>query len=340
MDTIKEKIIFALEKLPLDMRDYSHHKRFGTLGASMLPTGDFTVYDSLKYTIVKGDNLSMICSRFGYSVSEIMSVNSNIISPNKIYAGQILTLPARKQMILNQWDLDFCTAFTTSELQYLLYGIPFDPLYQMAKIKQIRGEYKSYGANLRDECNSIVKYGSLPLVLGPYTRNGSIGDKPRDFLANWINWPLALDTKSSKYKDLSYFTVDGPYDMFDNIRSCLQIHRQERRAVSFGLFWHNEWTEASEGIISDIMPTGTAGGGHNMAIIGQKTIDGKLYLIFQQSWSDRAGDNGVYYFPRSIVDQLSLQGYGAYTFSRIDNSGLKSSNWLMGLLTSIFNHNA
>ena len=335
---LKNKIIYALEKLPTDLRDFSHHKNFGTLGASQLPVNDFTIYDSFQYTVVRGDTLSAIAYRFGFSLSQILIANPKITDPNKIYVGETITIPERPRMILNQLDLDFCTAFTTAELQYALFGVPIDPLYQMAKIKEIRGEYTQYGASLRDACASAVTYGSLPLVLGPYTHNGSATDKTRDFLANWLNWPIGLDKTALKYKDMSYFTVDGIYDVFDNIRSMLQIHLQERRGVTFGLYWHDEWTEAPGGVIPIIMPTDTPGGPHDMAVIGQKTINGVLYLVFQQTWGLTAGDNGRYYFPREIVDLCSREGYGAFILSRIDKSGVTGFGWLVGLITSLFNH--
>lgn len=337
MDT-KQKIIFALEKLPIDTRDYSHHRNFGTLGASQLPTKDFTIYDSFQYTIAWGDTISKIASKFSSLIYEILQANPSIKNIDKIRSGQVITIPAREIKILNQLDLDFCTGFTTAELQKAIFAGDVDPFYQFAKIKQIRGEYKSWGANLRDACMSVIKYGSLPAMFAPYTYStGGVNDKTRDFLANWANYPMALDEKASKNKDLGFFTVDGSYDVFDNIRSTLYMHRHERRAVTIGLFWHNEWTEAPNGIIPSTMPIANYGGGHDMAIIGQKTINGVIYLVFQQSWGATAGDRGFYYFPRNIVNQTALLGYGAFTFSRFQKSTLGSiADWFRGLLDLFF----
>lgn len=327
----------GLLKLPFDPRDFSHHDHFGSLGISQLPDHDFTVYESFKYIVQKGDTLSLLASKFGCTIKSIVDANG-IKNPNLIFINQILTIPERAKIFLNQLNLDFCTAFTTVELQYLIFGNSFDPLWQMAKIKQIIGNYSSYGASLRDAASSVVKFGSLLNHSSPYTYNGTLGDKTRDFLANWANYPKDFDKSAQKYKDLSYFSIDGSLDSFDNIRSALYQHRQQRQAVSFGLGWHPEWTEADKGIIPDIMPN-SQGEGHNMAIIGQKTINGKLYLVFQQSWGVNAGDGGLYYFPRSIVNKLYTEGYGAFIFSRYDASGLKSPSFigsLLEFLTSIF----
>ena len=334
MDT-KPQIIFGLHKLPVDPRDYSHHNNFGTLGASQLPTKDFTIYDAFQYTIIWGDTISKIANKFSSIIHEILQANPKIQNIDKIKSGQVIFIPSREVKILNQLDLDFCTAFTTAELQKAIFAGDVDPFYQFAKIKQLRGEYASYGANLRDACMSVIKFGSLPALFAPYTYGDSNG-KTRDFLANWVNYPIALDDKASKNKDLGFFNVDGTGDVFDNIRSTLYMHRTERRAVTFGLFWHNEWTEAPNGIIPSVMPSTMNGGGHDMAVVGQKTINGVIYLIFQQSWGPTAGDKGFYYFPRDIVNQTATLGYGCYTFSRFQKSAIVGFfERIIGLLTSI-----
>lgn len=332
---LKSKIRFDLEKLPIDIRDRSHDKKFGTLGAPQIPSVDFTIYDPFLYTIQWGDTLSKLSRKFGVTMADLLFANPKIVDPNKIYTGQTIQVPARNFSIQNQLDLDFCVAFTTVELQDAVWGVVNDPLYQFAKIKQIRGEYTGYGANLRDGMNSIIKFGSLPLLNSPYVYNESPQSKTRDFLANWRNWPIGLDSIAQKEEDLSYFALDGSNDTFDNIRSTLWLHRQERRAVSFGLFWHEEWTEAPGGIIPNLMPSSSNGGAHDMAVVGQKTINGVMYLVFQQSWGSTAGNYGFYYFPRNIINLCFNEGYGAFSFSNQDKSGLTGMNVMTSIATLI-----
>lgn len=325
---------YGLNKLVEDLRDFSHHDTFGTIDATQLPIQDFTIYDQLQYTIKWGDTLNKIASYFNISTNIIGIYNQKIQNANKIYAGQVITIPARQNTILNQTDLDFCTAFATVELQNAIWGTQFDPYYQMAKIKQISGNISGYGASLRDAATSVVKYGSIPLKMAPYSYPG---DKTRDFLANAQNYPVGLDLSASKEKDLSYFALDGTGDTFDNIRSALWTHRLERRAVTFGLFWHEAWTEAVGGIISDLMPNDSIGGGHDMAYVGQKTINNEVYIVGQQTWGPSAGDNGFYYFPRSIVNACFNEGYGAYLFSNKDASGLKTAGGFLTAIATFFN---
>lgn len=48
------------------------------------------------YRIASGDTLSKIAARHGTSVSDLMASNTQIKDPNKIYAGQSLTIPTTK----------------------------------------------------------------------------------------------------------------------------------------------------------------------------------------------------------------------------------------------------
>lgn len=50
-----------------------------------------TIVDNKTYTVVSGDNLSSIASRYGITVQEICRIN-NISNPNLIYPGQVLKL--------------------------------------------------------------------------------------------------------------------------------------------------------------------------------------------------------------------------------------------------------
>ncbi len=49
------------------------------------------------YTVRRGDTLNRIASRFGVSDGAILRVNPQIKNPNRIYAGQRITIPAGPQ---------------------------------------------------------------------------------------------------------------------------------------------------------------------------------------------------------------------------------------------------
>lgn len=322
MENLEQKKNLGLLPLPEDKRDFSHHAIYGTLGASQLPTADFTVYDRLAYAIQSGDYLAAIASRYGIAITALAAANPQIVNINRIYAGQSLTIPGMGIVILDQTDLDFCTAYCKCEIAYQEFGIRFDPLHFMAKIKQVRGEYQQPGANLRDAALASVRFGFLPIQYAPYTHDtGGPNDKPRDFLANWANYPAALDSMAARYKMGSFFTLDGTGDAFDNIRSAMQLHRSERRSVDFGLNWRPEWTASAKGLIVDSGYVASSGEGHDGDFIGQKTFPGESEprLVWQQTWGPLYGDGGLFYFPRSVVNKEFLSGYGSFTYTKLSS---------------------
>src|SRR3990167_6720197 len=61
----------------------------------------------------------------------------------------------------DQFDTDFCTGFAVTSASELQEGVELSAEWQFAKTKQIAGDWKSWGANLRDACKSAVEFGSI-----------------------------------------------------------------------------------------------------------------------------------------------------------------------------------
>lgn len=212
--------------------------------------------------------------------------------------------------IKDQVDLDFCTGFGTSETAEDQVGVPLGALWQFAKIKQILNNWQSYGADLRTAAKSRIQFGSIAESSQPFT----YPDQTRDFLANWANWPIALDDEGAKNKAESFFTVDGPYDLFDNIRVALDTNKAEKCSMIVGSLWYPAWSAAQNGIIP-LAYDKTLSSGHCFKIFGQVTIAGESEprLKAQLSNSIGFGDKGIFYFPRSVVN-AEFGPYGQYLF--------------------------
>ena len=247
--------------------------------------------------------------------------------------------------IKNQFDTDFCAGFSTAEDNEDIQGKIFCPLYQFSKISQIKGDYTSFGADLRTACKSLVKFGSLPIEDSPYIHDPTNpNSKDRDFLANWTNWPSQLDIKAGLYKCGSYYSVDGNGDHFDNIRCILWQNKDQHIPVEFGVMWRPEWTYAPNGIIPEATYTTPAGDGHALKICGQKIINGQFYLVVQNSWGEQYGDKGYYYFPRSVIN-IEVNMFGAFTMKDMDavtaqtyiSYNLTTQDGLISMIVKIIN---
>lgn len=224
----------------------------------------------------------------------------------------------------NQKKLDFCSTFAGTEVSEDQERVELCPLFQFMVTKEIAGNPQTWGANLRDMCQSFVKVGSIEQKDSPYTI-----DTPREHLVNPDNWPYELRDKAAIHRKESFFSVfkDSPYDAFDAIRSALWKHREEKRTIVVGAYWrHKSWTRAKNGIVpDDLKPEDYKVGnyeGHAFKVFGweikRNPTTGKRepYLKAQNSWGDEIGDDGVFYFSRLVVDR-DFPIFGAYMFKDI-----------------------
>ena len=82
-------------------------------------------------------------------------------SYTKVFGALVLLptsdfLVGETYMIEDQKGSDYCTAYAVSTISEIQEGIDLDPLYAFAKIKQIAGDWKPWGADLRSACKGIV----------------------------------------------------------------------------------------------------------------------------------------------------------------------------------------
>mgnify|MGYP001566113435 FL=1 len=232
--------------------------------------------------------------------------------------------------IKDQGDSDFCTAFATTAVSEDQEMNILSPEYQFAKTKQLLGDSTAWGADLRTACKSCVVFGSLSKSFAKI----SLQENGREYCANWINWDKTLDAWAYLHRKQSYVAVTGWYDIFDDIRSTMWHFRDERRSVVTGCLWRYEWNQNA--VISK--EYSTDGVPHAFKIFGQKTIDGEPYLIAQLSNGKELGDQGLFYFPREVVNKEFT--FGTFTFIdlpretaewRINNGTKVTDNWLTTL---------
>lgn len=333
-ENIKNLLLGSLEIIPQDLlkKIFSHNTVFGTVAAQNIPNIDFKV-SGLSPIILDQTTLDFCSADASSSINTVAGwIDFSLIDylKNKHLASDVA---ARASLAVShglcEAENDYIALASTGKnaamnlslLSMLIHenGDDFDELYQMAKIKQIRGEYKSFGANLHDAAMALVKYGSLPRSKTPFTfGTGKITDRNRDFLANWLNWPSALDQIAAQHKVGSFFNVDGAGDTFDNIRSALWLNASKSQGyeVMFGLNWRPEWTYAAGGVIDEAYSS-SAGNGHCIKLIGQKMIGGVPFLVLQNSWGKQYGDGGLYYVSRRVINAEFKAGYGAITFKRV-----------------------
>ena len=234
---------------------------------------------------------------------EIKKIGGNLL-PTKpdsrdFKLGQIVILPDLSELpdefmfeglsIDNQHQSDFCTAAATTKMKQLQEDEEFEMSWHFAVSKKISGNPEGYGQNMRTAFKVLVKYGAVRKQDSPY----NLDNKSPQFLRYIDNWP-DLFPKAKPYKAESFFQIDGPYDAFDNIKAAIWLFRKQKRAAGVGVRWGWSFND----IIIDTIPE--RGGGHMMFVKGFN----KHYLIVQNSYGEKCGDNGVHYFSREVINEM------------------------------------
>ena len=216
-------------------------------------------------------------------------------------------------LIKNQGESDLCSGYAVCAVSEDQEGEELLPEYQFFKTKEISGDPDEWGADLRSACKSAVQYGSIP------NRNGLGQFKgiSREQTLDPNTWPSYADEVAEFHKKRTYFDVlkGGQYDVFDNIRTALWKNRAKKCSIVTGAKWRTEWLDAPGGRIQK--EYGTAGFGHAFKIFGQKKIGAEMYLVAQLSQGSEVGDNGLFYFPREVVNK-EIGRFGVFMFYDID----------------------
>jgi len=178
--------------------------------------------------------------------------------------------------IKNQGKTDCCVAFALTAVSEDQEGVILEPAYTFAQIKKIQGNWKAWGADLRDGCKAALK-GFLEETKSPYNINDG-----REVFANWENWSVHYDDLARKHRKKSYFKVDGYNDRFNAFRAALWQNRAIKASILTGVIWRDAWTYAKQenmppGIVQD---TGNKLYPHALKIFGQTKINDKSLPIY------------------------------------------------------------
>ncbi len=201
----------------------------------------------------------------------------------------------------DQKGSDMCTGFAVAEASEDQELKPLHPEFQFMTGKRIRGDWRPWGNSINAALKGAVKYGSIPLDFAPEM---TLGNKSRNYLANWNNWSQKYWDEAKKYQKKSYFKVSNNranVDKFDMVRIGLYGNRELKRTIVTGAYWRGNWSYPKNAIIPKIGKGGSIG--HMFEIIGWKEIEGEPYLIIFPNYGHRFGDNGLIYMDRYVANR-------------------------------------
>lgn len=241
-----------------------------------------------------------------------------------------LTYIIETQTIKDQID-DFCSGNACTLLLEQTEGVELDELWYFAASKKLSNDVDEFGQDLRTAMKVAVKIGAIEKKDAPFTK-----DKGSEFLRRYENYP-SLKNKALIHKQKTYFFINGDTDSFDDCRRSLWVYRNLKRAAVMGLMWGWPLTQT----ILDGTPQGS---GHAIAIIGFTRMNGEDYIVLQNSYGTKAGDNGRHYISREIFNTYAdMFGVGMFVdISReqadyyIQNNIKIDDNWIIQIAKGLW----
>lgn len=190
--------------------------------------------------------------------------------------------------VLNQGATEDCSAFSSCAVAESQFGASFDPIQFYASEGIEAGAVSNDGYDMRTTMATAVDQGFVPVAGGAVSKEGG------------------------------YFIIDGLNDLFDNIRIALAVAEGDKMAAECGTMWYQEWTDCENGVIPTTYSAAT--GLHAIKFAGWTKVkrdgtplpalpNGDPYGCIQNSYGTGVGDNGIYYFPRSVVNKEFTEGH-------------------------------
>lgn len=194
-----------------------------------------------------------------------------------------------------------CTGYGNAFEGYLIHGIEMNPDWSAAKVGQKQGRSVDENGGDPNACmKSQRDDGYLPTskVSLCWQSHGIKG-------SGWKSFYAPSEEEAKKYDvAVGFFKVDGPWDIFDNIKTAIfqAYDPKTKRGQGVDAFgtWYDEWTPPIDGIIPDSYRQ--FAGYHRWVFFDFCRIGGTEYLKAKNSYG-RSGNNSIYYFSREVVNR-------------------------------------
>lgn len=213
-----------------------------------------------------------------------------------------LTLGRVRREVENQKNTLRCTGYGSALNGGYIHNMRMHPDWQAAQIGQLQGESVDVsGGDPNAAMRSERDCGYLPFMLD------TIHSLDSNTIENsgWKSFDPALDVHALDNRVAGFVSVDGPLDIFDDIKSALYAayDRATQTGACVQAFgkWYGEWYPQG-GIIPTNYNT-TNFGYHHWLFIDFCSINGVSYLVAHNSGGESIGDKGFFYFPRDVVNR-------------------------------------
>lgn len=219
------------------------------------------------------------------------------------------TLGRTRFPLPDQFNSEFCTAFGESVSSMFKYGRPMSPEWQTAMEGRFYRSPITNGADAAGSMDAAILNGSLPKEDNDMRYTGT-NDA---FIANWNNYSPDLQKQALPFPPGIPYKVDGPYDVFTNIRVALSNSQDGAVVKVFG-HWYASFNSSNKGYVTT--PTDQPITLHRYNFVDWKTEGNKIYLIAALTQGSDFGDGGYIYMDSDCVNfilkDMAENGLGLY----------------------------
>jgi hypothetical protein len=226
------------------------------------------------------------------------------------------TLGRPRLSMPDQGVSDLCTPYGEAVSGSYKYGILMSAAYQTGMESKYYGYPIIQGADALGSMDASLVFDHLPITKCSYT----LQTEGINFITDPKNFDTSLQKDALPYFPGIPYKVDGPYDVFDNIRSALfQEWSIDKSVVKVFGHWYDSWnTQARlpelKGKLT--IPTDTPITLHRYNFIDWITDDSGIYLVAALTQDDAFGDHSHLYMNRECVNKvfenMSDFGLGLY----------------------------
>ena len=195
--------------------------------------------------------------------------------------------------ITDQEKTSMCTAFSAEQMirnfNYVEYGKLEDFSQAFIYADRENTDYQGEGDYLRNTLKQLLKNGTCHL--SEFNFKGTYPECRERYLK--LSNQVKENAKKNKIK--SYYRIN----VRDGGKELLSVIEKYRLPVLISFYVYGSFVKAytNGGIVPNFDKSEKYYGGHAVACMGTKLIDGKPHLIIPNSYGTKYGDKGVFYIP-------------------------------------------
>lgn len=197
----------------------------------------------------------------------------------------------RNKMLKMMYGENEETPKVTFSPLYIYYNARFeDSIYEDDEYGKLNFPLYDTGTNIRDVMKALKKYGVIAENVMPFN-SYTVKENP----------PIKNIDISKNFKIKEYLRIKPDNTAEETCKNVLAVEHLPI-IIGLNLFKENIYDLEKTGYLNPVDKNKSEKtGGHAVCVTGFKTINGKTWFEFINSWGESSGDHGYGYFPAEFL---------------------------------------